>query len=89
MNAFTALAKPNEEKAHRIIPTGKVEGAGVSADGTVTGNLSVTFPLAEIAKSKASKGEKGSIGFMCDPIEFTVNGQRFALRPGWVTLSAR
>jgi hypothetical protein len=84
-NAFDAL-QPREtkaDKAHRVAAGVTVEGDGV--DGT----LVLRLPIVEIAKSKKSNGEKGAIGFMFDPVEFTVNGRTFSIKPGWTTLSAK
>jgi hypothetical protein len=76
-NAFTLLAGKTS-KAHNITP-------GVVFDKE---KVTLTFPIGSIAQSKRSDGAKGSVGFMCQPAEFVLAGKRYALRPGWVTLSA-
>lgn len=82
MNAFETLT-PKETKAsgaHRI-----------SAEATVTadGRLVLSLPIAEIGQSKKSSGEKGSVGFMFNPVTFEVDGKTFAINPGWTTLTAK
>jgi hypothetical protein len=65
--------------AHRISPEAQV----------VDGRLIVALPLDEIGKSKPSSGEKGSVGFMFNPVTFEFGGKTFQINPGWTTLTAK
>lgn len=88
ITAFAAAkAKIAAKGAHRIKPTVK------SDKDTVT----VTFRLADIANARPSatkvdaegKTTGGTLGFMCDPIEFHADGGTFSLNPGWISLKAK
>lgn len=82
-DAFAAAQQKAKESvesqgAHRIKASTK----------TTDGVLSVALPIAEMAKAKPSKGGKQNVGFMLEPIVFTVNGVSFTLSAGWCTLTA-
>lgn len=82
--AFQAAVEKssNKDKATRIAPN--VTQTSDKLDGVVN----VGLKLADIAKAKPATSEKGTIGFMLEPIEFKVDGQKFVLKPGWVSLVA-
>ena len=83
--AFATVAKPKDNAkspAHRIKPDTSVEGTG---EGAV---VVIKYRVADIAKSRP-QGETGTVGFMPEPAEFTIDGAAFALKAGFTSLVAR
>jgi hypothetical protein len=83
--AFATVAKPKEAgkiPALRIKPETTIEGQG---EGAV---VVIRYRVSDIAKSRP-QGEKGTVGFMPEPAEFTIDGAAFALKAGFTSLVAR
>lgn len=82
-NAFDALNARDNENIHYINPGVRVEGTGDQAV------LTITLPIAELAKSRKGPNRRGALGFMFNPCDFELDGKKYRVYPGWTTLTRR